>query len=67
MSLNRLLVTEFMCQPTSLQIFLEASAASVQLLFGQGEGPFTRKLREVEVGELPLQVLMQDGELPVAL
>lgn len=54
-------------QPTSLEVFLQASAAGVQLLLGQGEGPFTGKLWEVEVGKLPLQVLVQDGKLPVAL
>lgn len=53
--------------PTSLQILLQAPAASVELLLRQGERPFTRKLWEVEVGKLPLQVLVQDGKFPIAL
>lgn len=53
--------------PTSLKILLQAPAASVELLLRQGERPFTRKLWEVEVGKLPLQVLVKDGEFPVTL
>ncbi|TNN42653.1 hypothetical protein EYF80_047150 [Liparis tanakae] len=51
--------------PSRRHIFLHASTASIQLLFGEGERPFAGKLREVEVGILPLQVLVQDGKLPV--
>lgn len=40
--------------PTSLQIFFQASAAGVQLLLRQREGPFAGKLWEVKVGKLPL-------------
>lgn len=54
-------------EPTSLQIFLQASATCVQLLFRQREGPFPGKLREVEIGKLPLEVLVQNSELPVPL
>lgn len=51
---NGFIAGAFLNQPTSLEILLQASAASIQLLFGQGEGPFTGKLWEVEVGKLPL-------------
>lgn len=60
-------VVNFQIQPTSLKIFLQSSTASIQLLFRQGEGPLPRKLWEVEVGKLPLEVLVEDGKLPVAL
>lgn len=45
-------------QPTSLKVFFQASTTSIQLLFGKREGPFARNFWEVEVGKLPLQVLV---------
>lgn len=58
--------SRFNRERTSLQIFLQASTTSIQLLLGEREGPFTRKLWEVEVRKFSLQVLVQDGKLTVA-
>lgn len=49
-----------------LQVELEPPPPTVQLLLGQGERPLAGQLREVEVHEVPLQVVVEGGELAVA-